>query len=102
VGEIEVVEVGCLPFRPQREAAVRVVLALDHLLPRGAVLAQTQQYAGAAQGHAPGVVIDADQLLLRAAGGRRQDRVSEQRAVAIVGDSQLEGDLLSHRVGAGR
>ena len=100
VGKIEVVEVGRLPFRPQCQAAVRLVLALDHLLPRGAVLAQAQQDAGAAQRHAPGVVVDADQLVLCPRRGRGQDTVPEQGRVAIFSDGQLECNLLSHRVGA--
>jgi hypothetical protein len=88
-GKIEVVEVGRLPLRPARQAAVGLPLALDHLLPGGAVLAQAQQDAGAAQGHAPGVVIDADQLVLRASGRGTQYGIPEQGAVAVLGDRQF-------------
>jgi hypothetical protein len=66
------------------------------------VLAQAQQDAGAAQGHAPGVVIDADQLVLGASGRGTQYGVPEQGAVAVLGDRQFECDLLGHRVNAGR
>jgi hypothetical protein len=40
-------------------------------------------------------------LVLRAS-GRGTSRVPEQGAVAVFGDRQFEGDLLGHRVNAGK